>query len=46
MTPIALTFLILSILLVWGGLAVSIIALVRSSKGSNGFGDDVTHDTP
>ncbi|GAB48687.1 methionine/alanine import family NSS transporter small subunit [Mobilicoccus pelagius] len=32
MTPIALTFLVLSILLVWGGLALSIVALVRSSN--------------
>ncbi|WP_168582248.1 methionine/alanine import family NSS transporter small subunit [Gephyromycinifex aptenodytis] len=32
MTPIALTFLILSILLVWGGLIVSTIALIRTSN--------------
>lgn len=35
MTPIALTFLILSIVLVWGGLAASIVALVRSSNGDD-----------
>lgn len=35
MTPIALTFLILSIVLVWGGLIVSVIALVRSSKATD-----------
>ena len=34
MTPLALTFLVLSILLVWGGLAASVVALVRSSNGS------------
>lgn len=32
MTPIALTFLILSILLVWGGLIISTIALIRTSN--------------
>ncbi|WP_082043849.1 methionine/alanine import family NSS transporter small subunit [Mobilicoccus massiliensis] len=31
MTPIAITFLILAIVLVWGGLAVSVVALIRSS---------------
>ena len=29
MTPIAITFLVLSMLLVWGGLAVSIVLLRR-----------------
>lgn len=37
MTPIALTFLILSIVLVWGGLIVSTIALVRTSRDPDDY---------
>lgn len=40
MTPIALTFLVIAILVIWGGLAVSIIALVRSSDQPNTYGDN------
>lgn len=40
MTPIAMTFLILAIVLVWGGLAVSTVALMRAGKtGDHRFGD-------
>jgi len=40
MTPIAMTFLVIAILVIWGGLAVSIIALVRSSDRPDTFGDN------
>lgn len=37
MTPVALTFLILSIVLVWGGLLVSTIALIRTSNDPDDY---------
>ncbi|WP_312719943.1 methionine/alanine import family NSS transporter small subunit [Mobilicoccus sp.] len=44
MTPLALTFLVLSITLVWGGLALSIVALVRSSRATAAELGETDHD--
>ena len=46
MTPIALTFLLLSTVLVWGGLALSVVALVRGSRRSEADAAETPRPTP
>ncbi|MDO5629501.1 MAG: methionine/alanine import family NSS transporter small subunit [Mobilicoccus sp.] len=47
MTPIAITFLVLSMVLVWGGLILSVVALIRTSnKPDTTVADTPHHNTP